>query len=38
MRINKDTIKKIRILQNSDLLVKLLGNYIKNGKQRKQTK
>jgi hypothetical protein len=35
MKINKEAIRKIDILQNGDLLVKLLGNYIKNGKQRK---
>lgn len=34
MKINKEAIKKIKVLQDSDLLVKLLGNYTKNGKQR----
>ena len=38
MKINRETIKKIRVLQESDLLVKLLGNYIKNGKQRNNKK
>lgn len=38
MKINKDTIKRIRVLQNSDLLVKLLGNYTKNGKRNTKTK
>lgn len=37
MKINKEAIKKIKVLQDGDLLVKLLGNYTKNGK-RKQTK
>ena len=35
MKITKETIKKIGVLQNGDLLVKLLGNYKKNGKQNK---
>ena len=38
MKINRETIKKIRVLQESDLLVKLLGNYIKNEKQRNNKK
>lgn len=33
MKITKETIKKINVLQNGDLLVKLLDNYIKNGKR-----
>ncbi len=37
MKITKESIKKIKVLQDGDLLVKLLGNYTtKNGK-RKQT-
>lgn len=37
MKLTKQSIKKIKVLQEGDLLVKLLGNFIKNGKRKQQT-